>query len=561
MLLFIMASSSVAGATDTSSSDSPRRSAVTHPTHRQSTSLSGSRVETLWIFDADFEDLLGDNAGWTSEDRSGTLAIENYWHKDTIRINGYVWLGDRTWWCGTYDPCWRQPRGYGNDWYQVLSREFPEVALNTDPGGTLVLEYDQRVAMENDYDYGYTDVSIDGGETWTTVGSVENPGFAGTPGMSQDWTSTNPLSPGHVSLDLSDYAGLPVSIRFRFESDCAYSSQDQWNNPPFNSCLDGAWQLDNIALYNTNPSGADPFWLDDCESPGDNGWVHEGIPARSQTGVTFQRGLYGTDFWTNRPFTCDEQSGWMYAAVDPLTSRMVDGEDTWLVSPPINIDGAFKLVGQWDMWVDLPRPTEDVFSLWLASDDDEFCIDQPSGFVDYWYGAWYGGPFWGRWSDDWDAFAGNPWLMIRWVLWNSDPPYPGSEHMGGIFINRQRVGVPTGDAGITWEYSVWERLHDWYHEQMADALLDSAVIRVRDDDDIVSVTLIADNGLTQTSYSCRRQDPEGNDWMVPPPATEMLPGTEIHYYLEAQDGVGTTSLFPPGAPDNAVRVLDPAHSR
>ncbi len=61
-----------------------------------------SYSDTLWIFDADFEDLLGDNAGWTSEDRSGTMAIENYWHKDTIRINGFEHLGDSTWWCGTY---------------------------------------------------------------------------------------------------------------------------------------------------------------------------------------------------------------------------------------------------------------------------------------------------------------------------------------------------------------------------------------------------------------------------------------------------------------------------
>jgi hypothetical protein len=84
--------------------------------------------ETLWIFDADFEDLTGDNAGWTSYDRSGTLAVENYWHKDTIRINGFTHLGDSTWWCGKYDPCWRQPRGYGNDWMQLLWRSFPEVA-------------------------------------------------------------------------------------------------------------------------------------------------------------------------------------------------------------------------------------------------------------------------------------------------------------------------------------------------------------------------------------------------------------------------------------------------
>ncbi|MCK4512038.1 hypothetical protein KAW64_09875, partial [bacterium] len=333
-------------------------------------------------------------------------------------------------------------------------------------------------------------------------------------------------------------------VRFRFESDGAYSSQDQWDNPPFHSVLDGAWQIDNITLRGGSPLNV--IFFDDCESPGDNGWVHDGIPAHGQAGVTFWRGLYGTDLWTNRPFSCDEQSGWMYAAVDPLTSRMVDNEYAWLMSPPINIEGASKLVGQWDMWVDLPRPTNDIFNIRLASHDDD-CIEWGGWDPDP--GWWYGGPFWGSWADDWDAYAGNDWLTVLWEVQNDEPPEPGVEHMGGIFLNRQRVGIPTGDPGTTWSYSAWWRFNDWFQEQMAEALLDSATINVRDDEDIVSVTLVADNGVTQTSYTCRRDDPLGNDWTVPPPDVEMIPGAEIYYYYEALDGGGITSTFPSGAPD------------
>jgi hypothetical protein len=505
-----------------------------------------ARLETLWIFDADFEDLVGDNAGWTSEDRSGTLAIPNYWHKDTIRINGFEHLGDSTWWCGKYDPCWRQPRGYGNNWFQLLWRGFPEVATQTSVGDTLLLEYDQRYAMEKAYDYGYVDLrSAATGDTWYTLHSFCNPGFLGTPGIPQDWDSTYSESPGHMTLDLSDFAGEAIDVRFRFESDGAYSSQDQWDNPPFHSVLDGAWQIDNITLRGGSPVSV--IFFDDCESPGDNGWVHDGIPAQGQAGVTFWRGLYGTDLWTNRPFSCDEQSGWMYAAVDPLTCRMVDNEYAWLVSPPIYIEGAEKLVGQWDMWVDLPRPTNDIFNIRLGSHDDQECWNwyDPGGGP----GWWYGGPFWGSWTDDWDAFAGNAWLHILWEVQNDEPPDPGVEHMGGIFLNRQRVGIPTGDPGTAWSYSAWYRFNDWFQEQMAEALLDSATINVKDDDDIVSVTLVADNGVTQTNYTCRRDDPLGNDWTVPPPVMEMIPGAEIHYYYEALDGGGITSTFPSGAPD------------
>ncbi len=68
--------------------------------------LRGARLETLWIFEADFEDVLGDNAGWISIDRSGTLGQDNHWHHDTIRLSE-EYLGDSTWWCGTYNICWR----------------------------------------------------------------------------------------------------------------------------------------------------------------------------------------------------------------------------------------------------------------------------------------------------------------------------------------------------------------------------------------------------------------------------------------------------------------------
>ena len=145
----------------------------------------GARAETLWTFDADFDDLIGDNAGWTTYDRTGTLAVPNHWHKDTIRINGFSHLGDSTWWCGTYGACWRQPRGYGNNWVEVLERHFDE-ALGLTPGTTLTSEYDQRIAMEKDYDYGYVDISTDGGVNWTTTAVFTNAGFQ-SPGSSQDW--------------------------------------------------------------------------------------------------------------------------------------------------------------------------------------------------------------------------------------------------------------------------------------------------------------------------------------------------------------------------------------
>ena len=389
-----------------------------------------TRAETLWIFDADFEDLVGDNAGWTTYDRTGTLAVPNYWHKDTIRINGFAHLGDSTWWCGKYDPCWRQPRGYGNDWYQILERHFDEASGLT-PGTTLTFEYDQRIAMEKDYDYGYVDISLDDGSSWTTLSTVTNPGFVGTPGLSQDWDSVHPVAGGHQALDLSDYSGSEFSLRFRFESDGAYSSQDQYDDPG-HPVLDGAWQLDNFVLWaDTEPPQY--LFIDDCESPGDNGWTHDDVPASGQVGVVFER----------RFESFAGRSGWMMAAYDTTAGSMVDGQDCELRSPPINVSGAPALVGRWEGWFDLTSSGDDLVSLWLSTSDIAECLDWHGGMEPAWWPT-YGGPFWIQMEQGWNAYAGQDWLGLNFLLWNHEP---SASHGVGFVLDRIRVGVPL-ETGI-----------------------------------------------------------------------------------------------------------------
>jgi len=162
---------------------------------------------------------------------------------------------------------------------------------------------------------------------------------------------------------------------------------------------------------------------------------------------------------------------------------------------------------------------------------------------------WWEGAHQATWTDDWDEFAGKDWMAINWRLWNTAPAY-GGWHWTGFMLDRQRVGIPTGEPGTTWRYSAWSRFNDWFQEQMTDALEDSASIEVKDDDDIISVTLVATNGITTTSYPCRRLEPyHYDDWNAPPPVAEIMPGAEIHYYFEATDGLGNTSTYPRNAPD------------
>jgi len=385
----------------------------------------GARAETLWIFDADFEDLVGDNAGWTTYDRSGTLAVPNHWHKDTIRINGFTHLGDSTWWCGKYDPCWRQPRGYGNDWVDVLERHFDEASALA-PGTALSFEYDQRVAMEKDYDYGYVDISVDSGYSWTTLSVVTNPGFVGTPGSSQDWDSTNPVAGGHNTLDLSGYSGFEFDLRFRFESDGAYSSQDQYDESG-HPVLDGAWQLDNFHLW-VDEEPPQNLFFDDCESPGDNGWMHGDIPGSGQAGVVFER----------RFESFGGRTGWMMAAYDTTAGGMVDEQFCWLWSPPIDVSGAPTLMGRFEGWFDLPSGSDDLVSLWLATSDEPGCLQGQGGIEPVW-GPTYGGPFWMQIEQEWGAYSGNDWLGLDFHLWNTEPSI---SHGVGFVLDRVRVGVP-----------------------------------------------------------------------------------------------------------------------
>ena len=528
-----------------------RRVPARLPDAHAATSHHSTRVETLWIFDADFEDLVGDNAGWLSEDRSGTLRVPNYWHKDTIRINGFAHLGDSTWWCGTYNPCWRQPRGYGNDWTQILSRAFPEVAIETDPGDTLLLEFDQRCAMEKDYDYGYTDVSTDGGETWTTVLSVDNPGFAGTPGFSQDWDGTNPEAPGHVVLDLSEYAGQVIGIRFRFESDGAYSSEDTDNNPPWNSCLDGAWQLDNVTLAGGSP--VHTIFFDDCESPGDNGWAHDEIPASGQTGVTYRRSY--EEF--------EGRSGWMMAAYDSVSGVMVDGENTRLLSPPIDITGATWIVSEWEGWIDLPRCSNSLVQLWTYYTNSPECWELQD-LIPMWptWGPYWGGPHWvdghgnlGSHHQDYN------WLWLDWELFAGQADSQGC-HGAGFVLDRHRVGFRIGwePTSTEWSYGAWDQFHDTF--DIEDALSDSRSIWIHDGDGIASAFLMAsdDAGQTWGSYPLEAWEPGSDNWWIPPPVDHVAPAAEVWYYFEATDSTGVASTLPEDAPDDILEfTILPVH--
>lgn len=114
--------------------------------------------------------------------------------------------------------------------------------------------------IESDWDYGYVEISTDGGQTWTILQ---------TPHSATDNPSGNAYGPGYTGpsggdsgpawlqekIDLTPYAGQPVQIRFEYVTD------DAVNRP--------GWLIDDISIPEIN-------FADDTES-GDNGWQAEGF--------------------------------------------------------------------------------------------------------------------------------------------------------------------------------------------------------------------------------------------------------------------------------------------
>ncbi len=110
--------------------------------------------------------------------------------------------------------CWWSNNG--DSVTSTLTREFDLTAA-----GEVTLSYDAWYSIEEEWDYVYLQVSIDGGERWdileTRHTSAANPiGVAFGPGYTGD-------SDGWISeeVDLSAYAGQSVLVRFQYVTDDA----------------------------------------------------------------------------------------------------------------------------------------------------------------------------------------------------------------------------------------------------------------------------------------------------------------------------------------------------
>ncbi len=152
------------------------------------------------------------------------------------------------------------PLGTGQAWWSdvgdllqnTLTREL-DLTGATAP----IFSFASYWSIEVDWDYGYVEVSDDGGATWTLLQDMDGIFTDTNPnGNNEGWGLTGEGT-GVLRFDLSAYAGEQILVRLRYSTDLAV----QWDG----------WWADDFSLDDDGVN----LWSDDVEA-GADGWTADG---------------------------------------------------------------------------------------------------------------------------------------------------------------------------------------------------------------------------------------------------------------------------------------------
>ncbi len=123
----------------------------------------------------------------------------------------------------------------------------------------ITFTFDSFWDIEPDYDYGYIEVSTDGGATWTTQKDLDGVFTDSDPNsQNQGWGLTGASDEAQpLRFDFSAFAGKTISLRFRYLTDTGLAMP--------------AWWVDNLLLVDANGI----LYENDLET-GFSGWTDEG---------------------------------------------------------------------------------------------------------------------------------------------------------------------------------------------------------------------------------------------------------------------------------------------
>ena len=145
-----------------------------------------------------------------------------------------------------YDPGWTVTAGpavpgfSGNVWYSGASdlRDVSIVGTVDLTGMTkATLTFDTSYAIEEQWDFGFVQVSTDGGITWTSLENAYTRSdivLEGHPDIAANLPGFTGFGSGNMAFDLVDYLDMEVKIAFRYMTDWGYTEK--------------GWYVDNIAI-------------------------------------------------------------------------------------------------------------------------------------------------------------------------------------------------------------------------------------------------------------------------------------------------------------------------
>ncbi|GAA4491755.1 immune inhibitor A domain-containing protein [Microbacterium panaciterrae] len=180
-----------------------------------------------------------------------------------------------------------QPHSGSEMWYSNADQNWADARLTRSidnvPASATFSMWDNYV-IEQDWDFGFVEVSTDGGSTWAEQKVYDDSGalvstddgYSDPNGRMKDFGGKKYGLTGstdgwrHDHVDLSAYAGQNIQIRLRQATDAAFEER--------------GWFSDDFALT----SGGTDVWTDDVES-GDNGWTATDSTFTDTTGAGWTR--------------------------------------------------------------------------------------------------------------------------------------------------------------------------------------------------------------------------------------------------------------------------------
>ena len=172
-----------------------------------------------------------------------------------------------------------------------------------------IFSFDTYWSFETDYDYGYFEVSNNGGSSWTRLKDMDGLMLPDT-GNGGAYFALNDVGSGNIRFDLSAYAGSTITLRLRDVSDVGVQ-------------YDG-WWADNFLLAD----GASTLFSDNVEiTP--NGWTTNAWEIVPQSN-SFP--MYYLAEWRNA-------SGFDKGLAYPYTTLFSDDDEWWVDRCPYSVPG------------------------------------------------------------------------------------------------------------------------------------------------------------------------------------------------------------------------------